>query len=275
VEVISLANRLLNSFNIKGFTIIINSLGCADDKKNFSAILKTKLKNKLKDLCADCKDRFSRNVLRILDCKNEGCVEIVNGLGLGADYLCPDCQEHFVKVKAGLDVLGIHYQVSPYLVRGLDYYTRTVFEIKHKDLGSQDAIGAGGRYDNLVKELGGPDLGAAGFALGMERILIVQREPEKEEGKLVYVITLGEAAAQEGLKLLELLRQNNLQADTNYTQKSIKGAMREANDLGARVVLIIGDEELQNNIVTLKDLSIGEQKKVKIDAVVEEIKAIC
>jgi histidyl-tRNA synthetase len=275
VEVISLSNRLLNDFNIKGFTIFINSLGCANDKNNFSAILKSKLKNKLKDLCDDCHDRFKRNVFRILDCKNEGCIETVKSLNFGTDYLCKDCHGHFLKVKEGLDILGVAYQASPQLVRGLDYYTRTVFEIKHQGLGSQDALGAGGRYDNLVKELGGPDLGAIGFALGIERILLVLglKSGVSGENNLVYIITLGESTKEAGLKLLDNLRKNGIQADTDYLGKSLKGAMRNADDLGARFVLIIGEDELKKGAVTLKNMVSGEQKEVITENLITELKA--
>ena len=150
VEVISLANHLLKSFSIEGYKIKINSLGCAKDKKELTQILSKNLKDKLSQLCADCKVRFRKNTLRILDCKNEECVRIVSKLNITDRHLCPECSTHFALVKEGLGALNLEYEVSPYLVRGLDYYTRTVFEITHQDLGSQDAIGAGGREDKLL-----------------------------------------------------------------------------------------------------------------------------
>ncbi len=159
-------------------------------------------------------------------------------------------------------------------MRGLDYYTRTVFEIKHPDLGAQqDALGAGGRYDNLVKELGGPDAGAIGFAFGVERLLLVRSQESgvRSEKKLVYLITLGEESKKEGLKLLDELRKAGIPIDTDYENKSLKGAMRKANDLNARYVLIIGEDELKKSVVTLKDMISGEQKEIKQEDIIKEI----
>lgn len=181
IEIISLASRLLEELGVENFKINLNSLGCNGDKEKFAKILKIKLRPKLSGLCLNCQERFERNVFRILDCKKASCRRVVADLELKDDYLCHSCKEHFQRVKAGLDILNIRYEVLPYLVRGLDYYTRTVFEISHKGLGSQDAVGAGGRYDNLVKELGGPDTGAMGFALGLERILLVRSSPKRKK----------------------------------------------------------------------------------------------
>ncbi|MCX5702478.1 MAG: histidine--tRNA ligase [Candidatus Omnitrophica bacterium] len=173
IEVISLADRLLDEWGISGYEIIVNSLGCQEDKKKLIKILKDAFKYERDNLCDECQKRFQNNVLRILDCKNEGCQKVIKKLNLQDKHLCDDCSAHFTQVKSGLDALKIKYRISPYLVRGLDYYTRTVFEITHKDLGAQDALGAGGRYDNLVKELGGPDVSAMGFAFGIERLFLV------------------------------------------------------------------------------------------------------
>jgi histidyl-tRNA synthetase len=272
VEVISLASRLLDDFGVKGAEIVINSLGCDTDKKKLSAELRAKLKDRLADLCLDCRGRFERNVFRILDCKNPACVNLAKDLKLGSGALCDECRRHFDKVKQGLDALGIKYNLSSRLVRGLDYYTRTVFEIKHPDLGSQDAIAAGGRYDNLVRELGGPDTGAIGFAFGVERIILAASEkPGAGKAAGVYLISLGEESMAAGLKLLDELRKNNIQADTNYSSKSLKGAMREANDSGSRFALIIGTDELEKGVVTLKDMASGEQRQVKTGDLVKEL----
>ena len=202
VEVISLAQSLLKAFSIDGYKIKINSLGCLKDKKELTLNLQNALKDKLQDLCEDCQIRFNTNVLRIMDCKNEACQDVVKRINIHETYLCAECKAHFEKVKEGLAALNINYEISPYLVRGLDYYTGTVFEISHPGLGSQDALGAGGRYNNLVKELGGADLGAIGFAFGVERLLLVTKS-EKEGSvskNLVYLISLGEEAKKESLK---------------------------------------------------------------------------
>jgi histidyl-tRNA synthetase len=272
VEVISLANELLKAYAIDGYEIKINSLGCVSDKKELIRILTSGLKGKLHSLCPECKLRFKRNILRILDCKNESCQRLIAKLNIQNNHLCQDCQNHFNRVKTGLDDLKIKYAVLPHLVRGLDYYTRTVFEITHQDLGAQDALGAGGRYDNLVQQLGGPDLGAIGFAFGIERILLTANLKTNQElnKNLVYIITLGEQAKAEGLKILSKLRQAGISSDTDYTGKSLKGAMRLANDRGSRYVLILGDDELKKGVVTLKDMVSGEQKEIKASEVIPE-----
>ena len=273
IEVISLADNLLKNFSIGGHKIKINTLGCAKDKKTLAVNLSNALKAKVSDLCDECRRRLKTNVLRILDCKNEPCQEIIRKLSVSHEHICPECKEHFNIVKEGLDSLKINYEVVPYLVRGLDYYTRTVFEISHQDLGAQDALGAGGRYDNLVKELGGPDLGAIGFAFGVERILLVTKpQCHKVTSKnLVYLISLGEQSKNEGLKILHSLRSAGIACDANYEGKSLKGAMRSANDAGARFVLIIGEDELKKGVVTLKDMSSSEQKEVKTEEIIKAL----
>ncbi|MDD4980016.1 MAG: histidine--tRNA ligase [Candidatus Omnitrophica bacterium] len=276
IEAISLADVLLKANSIEGYKIKINSLGCAKDKKGLIEVLRKCFKSKLSSLCLDCHNRFQNNVLRILDCKNEKCIEVIRKLDISQEYLCLDCKIHFAQVKDGLDNLKIKYQVDPYLVRGLDYYTRTVFEITHDSLGAQNAVGAGGRYDKLISELGGPDVGATGFAFGIERLLLVSKcqSVKVSEKKLVYIITLGEAARKEGLKLLDNLRKADIAADTDYEDKSLKGALRRANDLKARHVLIIGEDEIKRGVVTLKDMVSGEQKEVKQEDLIRELRVV-
>jgi histidyl-tRNA synthetase len=266
-EVISLADTLLKAYSIKGYRILLNSLGCLNDKKELTRVLRESLKNKLDGLCDDCKVRFDKNVFRILDCKNESCQKIVSGINIGHTCLCPDCQAHFQKVKDGLDSLKISYEVDPKLVRGLDYYTRTVFEFKHDQLGpQQDALGAGGRYDGLVKELGGPQTPAVGFAFGMERLLLAtQDQTTCQNQEMVYLVTLGETARKHGIKILAQLRGEGICADTDYENRSLKAAMRKANDLAARFVLILGDDELKENTVMVKDMKNSTQEKVPLE----------
>lgn len=273
VEIISLVDALLNAYSISGYKIKLNSLGCSKDKKELSAYLSKALKDKLPKLCEDCKVRFKNNVLRILDCKNETCREIVSGLNIKDSHICDECKEHFLKVREGLDLLGIKYEFTPLLVRGLDYYTGTVFEVAHPDLGAQDAVCAGGRYNNLVKELGGPDLGAVGFAFGVERLLLAAAiKPEAGKPNMVYIIALGEEARRQSIKLLDILRKNGISAETDYEGKSLKGAMRHANDLGVRSVVILGENELKKRVVMLKNMSSGEQKEVKSEDLIKELK---
>jgi len=273
VEAIALADELLKGFSIADYKIKINSLGCPKDKQALTLKLKEELGKKSKELCAECQVRVNNNVLRVLDCKNESCRKIVQDLKLKEAHLCPECQWHFERVKTGLKNLNIPFQVEPYLVRGLDYYNRTVFEISHPELGAQDAIGAGGRYNNLVKELGGPELGAIGFAFGVERLLLVSKMAAKNsQNNLVYLITLGDAAKGAGLKILNGLRASGIPCDTDFLNKSLKGALRCANDAGAKYALILGDDELKKDIITLKDMSTGEQKEVALKDLAKELK---
>jgi len=264
IEVIALADALLRAFGITGYTVCLNSLGCAQDKENLHDFLKKSLKDRLPQLCVDCRDRYDRNVLRILDCKNESCQKICAELKIGHAHLCRECAEHFAQVRQGLDDLHIAYTVMPQLVRGLDYYNRTVFEFKHPGLGpQQDALGAGGRYDGLVKELGGPDLGAIGFAFGVERLaLVFPVSDQQQTSDLVYLITLGDQARKQSMTLLSGLRAAGIPSDTDFEERSLKGAMRKANDLGARFVLILGDDELAKNIVTVKNMKDSSQFQV-------------
>lgn len=273
VEIISLANSLLKGLGVSDYKIKINSLGCTKDKLALAENLRKNLQGQISKLCDDWKVRFDKNILRVLDCKNEVCQEVVRKLNWKDTCLCQECNTHFNRVKDGLDTLGLDYEITPYLVRGLDYYTGTVFEITHHDLGAQDALGAGGRYDNLVAQLDGPKTGAIGFAFGLERLLLVMAKntPKEEEG-LVYLISLGEEAKRKGIQLLNNLRKAGIICDMDYKSKSLKGAMRSANDLKARYVLIIGEDELKKNVVTLKDMRGGEQKEVKLEDLIKELK---
>ncbi|MGE5307600.1 MAG: histidine--tRNA ligase [Deltaproteobacteria bacterium] len=277
IEVITLADSLLKAYGISGYTVVINSLGCPEDRKKLSASLRERLKAVREGLCDDCKLRYEKNILRILDCKNEECRRLVSWPSEAGGCLCTECSAHFDRVKRGLDVLKVNYQVSPTLVRGLDYYTGTVFEFKHPGLGpQQDALGAGGRYDNLVKELGGPDLGAIGFAFGVERLQLASEQTPQAQPKaeLSFVIPLGEAARQPAFELLYSLREQGIQADTDYEGRSLKSSLRRANDLGARFALILGEDELKEHSVMVKDLAAGKQEKVPLDKIGVYIKEV-
>ncbi len=273
IEVIALADALLTEMRISGYRIVLNSLGCLHDKKALTDILKKDLAGKRQELCQECQGRFDKNILRILDCKLDGCKEIVKGIDIGQRYLCNDCSGHFNAVKEGLDALGILYTVSPHLVRGLDYYTRTVFEIKHDSLGVQDAIGAVGRYDNLVEELGGVPTASVGFAFGVERLLLVSQDvPEIPPEKLIYIVSLGEAAKRFSLTLAHALRRDGFRVDMDHEGKSLKGAMRKANDVSAAGALIIGDNELAKQCVMVKDMRTSQQREIALAVLSEELK---
>jgi len=265
-EVIALSANMLKVLGINDFEVKINTLGTLDDKANFAEILKSKLKGKKTKLCEDCQDRLSRNVFRILDCKNRECKTIVEFLEFGSDWLCGESRDYFNKVKEALGVLDIPFVEAPYLVRGLDYYTNTVFEITAPSLGSQDALGAGGRYNTLVSDLGGPQVDAVGFALGLERIFLAMPKSEKIADPLldVFVIALDEKSFTRAFKILNLLREEGVASDICYKISSMKSQMRLADKLGSRYVMIIGEEEMKKSIVTLKDMTKGTQKKINM-----------
>ena len=272
-EIIILAVSILKNLKVEGFQLKINSLGCLKDKEKLSLVLREKLKDKSRNLCEDCQERLNRNVFRVLDCKNNSCKEVVSGLNLAYnDYLCKDCQEHFENVKENLNSLNISYECVITLVRGLDYYSRTVFEITHSSLGAQDAIGAGGRYDHLIHELGGPESGAAGFALGVERLLLVSKYQPVASFLDTFIITLGKEAKKNGFVLLNNLRANAISADMDFEDKSLKSQMRKANDSKAKFCAIIGEDELKKQVVTLKNMQDGKQEEIPLANFIEEIK---
>ncbi len=263
-ELILLALALLGGFGISDTTLQINTLGCARDKDAFSVFLRKALAAGRAGLCQDCSRRLEKNPLRVLDCKRPECRAIVEGLGLDNTHICQECMDGFRGLLSFLDGQGVKYRSTPYLVRGLDYYTNTVFEITSSALGSQDALGAGGRYNNLVRFLGGTDVPAVGFALGLERILLLL-PPEAPQATLDAFIALTSSHLFEaGAGILRSLRQEGLACDIDYCQKSLKAQLRLAQKKGIRFVVIIGDEELSQGCVLLKDMAQASQEKVAV-----------
>ena len=272
-EVIALGAKLLDEAGIKGYKIKLNNLGCREDKKNLSKLLKEAFRDqKEARLCEDCKKRLKINPIRVLDCKNDGCRESVRTTFKEARFLCGACKAHFDEVLNFVDALNIKYEISPFIVRGLDYYTRTVFEITHEGLGSKDAIGAGGRYDNLSKDMGGPDVGACGFALGIDRMMLVRGNNAPLKAIDVFIAAIGAAAYSKAFGLANDLRANGVSCDIDYGNKSLKAQMRTADSLGARFVLIIGGDEIAKSEAILRDMKTKEQVFVKFDEVVNYIK---
>lgn len=273
-EVIGVAVRLLQEFGLSGFKLKINSLGTKEDKENFSKILREQLKPKLNDLCEDCLSRFDRNVFRVLDCKNSGCQAIVNALEFGDQHLSAESRKYFTEVRESVASLSIACEYDPKLVRGLDYYTHTVFEFIGGGLGSQDALGAGGRYNGLVSELGGPAADAVGFALGMERILLSTGEGASPERKLdSFMVALGEAAYKRAFVITDFIRKSNVSCDMAHRPGgSMRSQMRLADKRGAKYVLILGDDEEKSHSVIVKNMSTGDQELVGWDEVVEYLK---
>ena len=267
-EVIVLNVNLLKAFGLKEFELKINTLGFSEDKKRFSERLRKLLNPKTSKLCPDCQNRFERNVFRILDCKNRGCREIVHSLKIGDSYLSEESRAYFAQVKEALDGLGVNYSVCHDLVRGLDYYTHTVFEITGgSSLGSQDAISAGGRYDGLVGQLGGPKVPAMGFALGMERTILAMGKSQELSvtPPEVYLISLDDRSFKKGFEILSILRSMDIPSDMSFrVSSSMKSQMRLADKTGARCVIIMGESELEKESVSLKDMETGEQEEISI-----------
>ena len=263
-EVIALSVNMLKSLGVKDFCLKINTLGSPQDKENFSVMLRDLINPVIEKLCPDCQDRFERNVFRILDCKVKSCKDVVSGLNIDYSYLSDDSKDYFDKVKEILRSLNIEFQESIDLVRGLDYYCHTVFEISCPSLGSQDALGAGGRYNNLVSQLGGPEVDAVGFALGIERIILALSDKVVEDvDELdVFIAALDEKYLDNAFKLLFDLRSAGIAAEMSSRVSSMKSLMRMANKLDAKRVVIIGEEEVNKGVVTVKDMATGEQKEV-------------
>ena len=276
-EVILLAMSLLEGLGLKDLELSINSVGCPKCRSKYRTMLQDFFRDKLDDLCEDCRSRFDRSPLRILDCKKDSDKPYMADAPKITDCLCDECSDHFAKLKEHLANAGISFQHDPRLVRGLDYYTKTAFEIKYPPLGAQSAVAGGGRYDGLIEEMGGSPTPAVGFATGLERLLLALESqnllPEKNRSVDAYVVALGEAAQSEGFKLLNNLRKAGLAAAMDFAGRSMKAQMKQANKLGARYALILGDDEIAEGVVMLRSMSDSQQEKVALAEVIGKIKA--
>ncbi len=260
-ELIALALDILDAGGARGLRLEINSLGCPACRPAFREALKKFLTGLQEKLCEDCQRRVERNPLRVLDCKRQECQSLYVDAPRLEDFLCPACKEHYLSVLKDLETLNITYVKNPRLVRGLDYYVRTTFEIKAPDLGAQDTVAAGGRYDGLVKALGGPDIPGVGFAIGLERFLLIAELPEDLSPPLdLFVAALGEEARRLVLPLVRNLRRHGLMVDLDHEGRSLKAQLKQANRLRARFALIIGEKELQEGKVLLRDMTTGAQE---------------
>lgn len=276
-EVILLAVDFLRSLGLKDLELSLNSVGCPSCRPVYRKALQDYFRDKLDDLCDDCKDRFDRSPLRILDCKVDADKPFMKDAPRITDCLCDACQDHFHMVQEYLSHAGISFQLDPRLVRGLDYYTKTAFEIKYAPLGAQSAVAGGGRYDGLIEEIGGKPTPAVGFATGLERVLLALEKqgllPEQDRKTDGFVIALGDAAQLPAFGLLEKLRRAGLKAGMDYAGRSMKAQMKQANKAGARYALIVGEEEVKESCVQLKNMATSEQQKVSFDNIVEKLYA--
>ncbi|MFN4189390.1 MAG: histidine--tRNA ligase [Pseudothermotoga sp.] len=280
VEVIQLANSFLSSLGLSSYKIYLNSIGCPKCRTEYKNALKEYYSQHYEEICEDCKRRFELNVLRLLDCKKD--VEIAQRAPKTVEYLCNDCKEHYEKLKSILRSLNMPFEEDGNLVRGLDYYTRTVFEVKHDLLGAQSAILAGGRYDGLCKELGGPDLPALGFAAGIERLILAVKSEQlkipQDSYCDIYVAPLDEQAVVKALEISDSLRKSGLSVIIDVNLRPIKIQLKRANKLNAAIAVIIGENELSKKAVQVKNLLDQTQSEVEfgyaVDYILDVLKAI-
>ncbi len=272
-EVILLALDLLRELGLEGLTLKLNTVGCPKCRPVYRQKLTHFFSDKLDELCGDCRTRYEKNPMRILDCKIDGGKEFMEEAPKIKDCLCDECREHFRQVQELLTAVGVEYEIDARLVRGLDYYTKTAFEIRCDELGAQAAVAGGGRYDGLIEELGGISTPAIGFALGIERLLIAlekkDRLPKGEDAIDGFVVSMGAAAY--AFELMSALRRAGLRIATDFAKRSMKAQMKLAARSGARFALIVGEDEVRDRTVTIKNLSTSEQSTVAFDDVKEAV----
>jgi histidyl-tRNA synthetase len=268
-EVILLLNETLKKLEISGTTFLINSLGCKNCKVSYISELKNQLMKISDSLCSDCKIRIEKNPLRVFDCKNENCRLSFKNLPLIIDYLCEECRFHFKVLVDFLNRNNINYRITGSLVRGLDYYTKTVFEVisEKEDI----AIAGGGRYDNLVNDMGGPDIPAVGFAVGIDRIIPLVKDDEKNE-KVIYLILLGEKAKIKGIEIIKKFINKKINFETDYEDRKLSDYLRIASKKRRKWCIILGENEIDKGVIILKDMERGIQEEIKEEEIIEKIK---
>lgn len=267
VEVMMIAKTFFDRLGIKKLKLNINSIGCRECRKNYNAALKEYLRSRLNDMCPTCRERFEKNPLRILDCKEEGCKAVTAGAPVILDYLCDDCRAHHESVCKQLSLLGIDYEVNPHIVRGLDYYTRTVFEFISSDIGAQGTVSGGGRYNNLIEDVGGKPCPAVGFGMGLERLILTMEAlglPFGEESRPeVYIAPLCDEAKDEAMLTANALRSAGVSCDTDLLGRSFKAQLKYVNKIGAKYMIVIGTDEIQSGVYQVKNMLSGESEQVE------------
>ncbi len=273
-ELIVLALSILGAIGLQDLTLNINSIGCPECRPAFREELSKFLEDKSSQLCADCQRRSKTNPLRVFDCKVDSCKAVVSGAPVISQYLCQECESHFQGLKGYLRELNVSFMVNAQLVRGLDYYTRTTFEIQTERLGAQNAVVGGGRYDGLVKQLGGPSSPAIGFAVGVERVIALLQETCQIPlvGPDLFIAALGERAEKQAFSWAHKWRKMGLWIEFEYASKGLKAQMKRADKLGAKRVLIVGDNELDSGKVVLRDMSTKEQVEIEIAGLEDKLR---
>ena len=268
-EVISLAKKILDRLEIKNIELRVNSIGCPSCRAKYHEALRTYFAARKDELCDTCQERLEKNPMRILDCKSPICQDIAKGAPVILDYLCDECADHFEKFKGYLGKLGIAYTVDPKIVRGLDYYTKTVFEFVTTEIGAQGTVCGGGRYDGLIEQLGGQHVPALGFGMGLERLLLVMDKQGSEflspKRCDIYFATMGEPALERAMELSAQLREYGYFAEFDLMQRGLKAQMKYANKIGAAFTMVLGDNELAEGTAKLKEMESGEETQINLD----------
>ncbi|MGL6106517.1 histidine--tRNA ligase [Romboutsia sp.] len=276
-EVIALAVQFFNEVGLKDLAVSINSVGCPTCRAEYNAKLKEYLDAKVDVLCETCLDRKDKNPMRVIDCKNPTCQENITDIPFMIDHICDDCKTHFEKLQTYLKEMDVNFVVDKKIVRGLDYYKKTAFEIISNDIGSQSTVCGGGRYDGLVEQLGGPKgVSGIGFGLGVERLLLTLEnnniEIENPMSTDIFIVTIGDEAKTKSFKLLKDLRYNHISADNDHLDRSVKAQFKYSDKINSKFTIVIGDDELANDSATLKNMATSEQTTVKLSGLVEELK---
>ena len=276
-EVIALAVQFFDEVGLKNLAVSINSVGCPTCRAKYNELLKEYLDKKSDVLCATCLERKDKNPMRVIDCKVPTCKENLNDIPFMADNICEDCSQHFDKLKEYLTEMEINFVVDKSIVRGLDYYKKTAFEIISNDIGSQSTVCGGGRYDGLVEQLGGPKgTSGIGFAIGAERLLLTMEnnniEIENPYETDIFIVTIGDKAKTKSFKILKDLRVNHISADKDHLDRSVKAQFKYSDKINAKFTIVIGDDELDNDSATLKNMSTSEQTTIKLSEIVKELK---
>ena len=271
-EIISLANTFFKELGVKDLTLEINSIGCPTCRAEYHKALKTYFEGRKDELCDTCKDRLERNPMRILDCKSPVCSEIAKDAPVVLDYLCDECREHFEKVKSYLNAQNIAFKVNPRIVRGLDYYTKTVFEFISESIGAQGTVCGGGWYDGLIEELGGQKTPSLGFGLGIERLMLLMEaqgcEFPKESMPDLFIAALGEKAQLKAVEIANDMREEGFTCLYDVNGRGLRAQMKYANKLGAKYTIVLGDDEVESGIAKLKNMESGEETEIALQTFV-------
>ncbi|MTI47778.1 MAG: histidine--tRNA ligase [Firmicutes bacterium] len=275
-EVMSIVATLYKKLGLNEVELHINSIGCPECRKKYNETLMNYLSTKIDNLCKTCQSRYDKNPMRILDCKVESCQEEIKDAPLILDHICDECKVHFEKVQDYLSSLNIEFTVDHKIVRGLDYYTKTAFEFVSSGIGAQDTVCGGGRYDGLIESIGGPSTPGIGFGMGIERLMLYLETnnieiPNSDEVD-VFIVTIGERAEKEAFKILYNLRNNGVSADKDYLGRSMKAQFKYSNKINSTYTIVIGDEEIEKDVVTLKNMKTGDQNEIKLSNLINTIK---